>query len=74
MISHLNGSFLAIAARRADSLIFAYNKRSDGSNVKDAELGQLLSDQGRLTSISFADIHRTKKYDPAHRSECYSRE
>ena len=72
MISHLNGNFLS--NRRAKNRfadIFADHKCADRANVHDTELRQLFRDQRRPTSISAADVHRTKKYDPTHPKKYY---
>jgi hypothetical protein len=73
MISHLNGSFRAIADRRAQirfAHVFAHNKRADRTNINDPEVLQLFRDRRRLTSICPADVHRAKKYDTGHASVC----
>ena len=74
MISHLNGSFRANAARRTDSLTsFAHHKGADGANVDDVEPGELLGDECRLASIGSTDVYRAKKYDRGHQKKVGSR-
>src|SRR5205823_2031844 len=54
------------AAESRLAYISAHNKRADRADIHDTELVQLLSDQGRLTSIGPADVYRTKKNDRRH--------
>jgi hypothetical protein len=54
------------SAKRCLAHIFAHNKRPHGSDINDPKLRQLLSDQCRSASIRSTDVHRAKKYDPAH--------
>ena len=67
MISHLNGSFFAMAVRRVDSLT-----SSRTTNVPTAPMlitpsfDQLMRDRCRLAAICFADVYPAKEYDPAH--------
>src|SRR5205807_8545409 len=53
--------------------IFAHHKRADGANVDDTKFRQLFRDQRWLTSIRPTDVHRAKKYHPAHSKQRYSR-
>ncbi|PYJ88056.1 MAG: hypothetical protein DME71_13975 [Verrucomicrobia bacterium] len=46
--------------------VFAHNERADCADVQETELRQLLGDYGWPTSISPADVYRTKKDDRGH--------
>ena len=53
-------------AQRRFSHIFAHHERADRADVNETEFGQLFRDLCWLAPIGSADVHRTKKYDPAH--------
>src|SRR5213596_1691216 len=67
MISHLNGSCRAIAARSVDSLTSSrITKVPTAPMFTTPELRQLFCDSCRLASIGATDVDRTKKHYPSH--------
>jgi hypothetical protein len=59
----LNGKGIA---QSRFTYIFPHNERANRANINDTKLRQLFGDLRRLTSISFANVYRTKKDHPAH--------